>query len=118
VLTLSSYKKKEGGTKQDVCILLMVNCISQMTLCLFSFSISSSHWGRSGCNFIHILAGFELGLFPQTQNSISSVKSCSDLLICLHEPLELNIKVLVLVLEHAAVLVDGVALRLQIIVAV
>ena len=81
-------------------------------------SVSSSYRGGSGSDIVGRLAGLDLGLLSQGHDSVSSVERGSDLLVGLNESLELDIQVLVLVLQNGAVLVDGVALILQVVVAV
>lgn len=81
-------------------------------------SVSSSYRGGSGGDIIGRLACFDLSLLSQGHDSVSSVERGSDLLVGLNESLELDIQVLVLVLQNGAVLIDSVALVLQVVVAV
>lgn len=60
---------------------------------------------------------FNFGLLPKTHHSVSSVQGCSDLLISLDEALELDVEVLVLALENATVLIDGITLGLHVVVS-
>lgn len=61
---------------------------------------------------------FLLGLYSQVLNSVSSVESASNLLVGLHELLELDVKLSVLLLEHSNVLLEGSNLSLDVRVSV
>ena len=58
-----------------------------------------------------------LSLGSKIHNSISSVKSSSDLFIGVHKSFELNVQVLVLALEHVTVGVESTDLRLHVVVS-
>ena len=55
-------------------------------------------------------------LLSQVHHSVSAVESGSDLLVCLHKSLQFNVKVLVLSLQNVAVLVNGIAFLLDILI--
>lgn len=80
-------------------------------------SESSSHWRGPGSNLIGRSASLGIGLLSQAHDSVSSIQGRSDLLVSLHEPLQLDVEILVLALENGTVLVDGVALGLHIVVS-
>ena len=81
-------------------------------------SESSSDWWGSGSNLIGGSTSLEFSLLSQAHDSVSSVEGSSDLLVGLDESLKLNVQVFVLALEDRAVLVDGIALGLHVIVAI
>ena len=77
---------------------------------------SSSLWGRSGEVVLRFL-DFGISFLSQVLDSISSVKSSSDLFISVHKSFELNVEVLVLALEHVAVGVESTDLGLHVVVS-
>ena len=60
---------------------------------------------------------FGISFLSQVLDSISSVKSSSDLFISVHKSFELNVQVLVLALEHVAMGVKSTDLGLHVVVS-
>lgn len=59
-----------------------------------------------------------LCLDSQILHSVSSVEGASDLLVCLHELLKLNVQFSVLLLQHVDVLLEGSNLSLNVRVSI
>jgi hypothetical protein len=49
--------------------------------------------------------------------AVSSVQSVTNLLVCLHKALQLNVQVFVLVLQNTAVILKSVNFRSQVVIA-
>lgn len=89
--------------------------VSHLTLIQCSKSSSDRRGSRS--DLVGRSAGLDLSLLSQAHHSVSSVQGSSDLLVSLHEALELHVQILVLTLEDGAMLVNGIALSLDIVVS-
>jgi len=63
------------------------------------------------------LSDFIVGTLAQFVNSVSSVESATNLLVGVHEALELSVEVSVLTVQNATVVTEGLNLTMGIIVA-
>ena len=63
------------------------------------------------------LVCFVLALHAQAFNTVPSIQSVPDLLVCLHEPLKFHIQVPVLSLQNVAVVVQSVNLSPDVVVS-
>jgi hypothetical protein len=64
--------------------------------------------GAAAFELLVALLHLVLGLSAEVFNTVASVKGRSNLLVSLHEALQLQVKVLVLVLQHATVVLEGI----------
>jgi hypothetical protein len=79
--------------------------------------VTTLAWTRTSFQILERMVHFLFSFMTQRIYSVPSVKSVSDLLVCIHEPLKFNIKVAILSLQHIAVIMQCVDFCADIIVS-